>query len=153
MGSTDISAEADQILSVLSRWREPGRLSKVAAVRKWWNRKKNTNQRCRDLFPTLQEHKATVWQKPDHFSIFQSSTGTASESRADRAALMFGGSGREQGAVEQRYSLGFAHSLLQTCSQGFLIFLSASVFLTVTKWFMSQFSSGLASAKRSKKWM
>lgn len=133
MGSTDISAEADQIFVSPFSLKAAWQTFKGCCCQKMMKQKKNTNQRCRDLLPTLQEHKATVWQKPDHFSIFQSSTGTASESRAERAALMFGGSGREQGAVEQRYSLGFAHFLLQTCSQGFLIFLSASVFLTVTK--------------------
>lgn len=121
MDSSDIS---DQVLSVLLHWREPGRLSKVTAVRKSWNRK-ITNQSCHDLLPALQEQKVTVSGTRSllHFPEHQ---------KAELPGLLWEGAG----CCGTTLFPG-----IFPLSTEFLVFLSELVFLTVTKWLMSQFST------------
>lgn len=121
MDSSDIS---DQVLSVLLHWREPGRLSKVTAVRKSWNRK-ITNQSCHDLLPALQEQKVTVSGTRSllHFPEHQ---------KAELPGLLWEGAG----CCGTTLFPG-----IFPLSTEFLVFLSELVFLTMTKWLMSQFST------------
>lgn len=92
------SAEPDQILSVLSHSREPGRLSKLAAVRKWWNRKKYKSKMPWSNCARAESHCVR------NQITFQLSRGAQGQHQKAKLLWYSGGSEREQDdAVEQLF--------------------------------------------------